>query len=112
MRLEDLEDPTPLFDLRLAEEHRGKGFGKGILLALTDWVFENNPQFARFEGQTREDNLPMRKTFVRAGWVKEAYYREGWPVAGGGAVASVAYAILRRDGETGVTTPVPWDDEP
>lgn len=112
VRLEDLEDPTPLFDLRLAEEHRGRGFGKDILLSITDWVFENNPQFARFEGQTREDNLPMRKTFVRAGWVKEAHYREGWPVAGGEAVASVAYAILRRDWETGVTTPVPWDDDP
>ena len=54
----------------------------------------------------------MRRVFVRAGWVKEAHYREGWPVEGGRPVASVGYGVLRRDWETGQTTPVPWDDEP
>ena len=54
----------------------------------------------------------MRRAFRRAGWVKEAHYREGWPVAGGQPLASVAYAILRSDVQSGTTTPVPWDDEP
>jgi RimJ/RimL family protein N-acetyltransferase len=48
---------------------------------------------------------------VRAGFVKEAHYRDGWPVAGGEPRASVGYAVLRRDHETGTTTPVPVDDE-
>lgn len=110
LRLEDLEDPTPLFDLRLAEGHRGRGYGREALRAATEHVFRTMPEVHRFEGQTREDNVAMRRVFLRAGWVKEAHYREGWPVEGGAPVASVAYAILRRDWERGETTPVPWDD--
>jgi RimJ/RimL family protein N-acetyltransferase len=108
--LEDLTDETPLFDLRLAEEHRGRGLGAVVLRALTDHVF-TTLDVHRLEGQTREDNRAMRRTFVRAGYVKEAHYREGWPVEGGTPVASVAYAVLRRDWQHGTTTPVPWDED-
>ena len=52
----------------------------------------------------------MRKTFMRAGFVKEAHYREAWPVENGPPLASVAYSILRRDWQTGRTTPVEWND--
>lgn len=110
LRLEDLTDPTPLFDLRLAEEFRGRGLAVEVLRAATDFVFTTMPNVNRFEGQTSEDNLPMRRTFLRAGWVKEAHYRQRWPVEGGPPVASVAYAILRDDWQNGTTTPVPWDD--
>lgn len=112
LRLEDLTDQAPLFDLRLDASARGRGLGVEILRLATDHVFFTMPQVRRFEGQTREDNIAMRKTFQRAGWVKEAHYREGWPVDGGEPVASVAYAILRGDWEAGTTTPVPWDDLP
>lgn len=101
---------SPLFDLRLAERHRGKGLGQQVLRAFTALVFERYPEVTRLEGQTRDDNVAMRRTFVRAGFVKEAHYREAWPVDGGGMRASIAYAILRRDWMTGTTTPVPWDD--
>ncbi|MFP3440690.1 GNAT family N-acetyltransferase, partial [Pantoea sp. SIMBA_133] len=40
VRLEDLTDPTPLFDLRVAERFRGRGLGAQILTALTRRVFE------------------------------------------------------------------------
>ena len=109
VRLEDLTDPTPLFDLRVAERFRGRGLGAQILAALTRHVFETMPAVDRFEGQTREDNIPMLRAFRRAGWVKEAHYRRGWPVEGGEPLASVAYAVLRQDWETGTTTPVPAD---
>lgn len=110
VRLEDLEDPTPMLDLRLAEEIRGRGVGAAALDAATRHVFEHFAEVTRFEGQTREDNLAMRRTFLRCGWVKEAHYRESWPVEGGAPLASVAYAILRRDWESGTTTPVPWEE--
>lgn len=110
LTLEDLEDDAPLFDLRLAEGARGRGLGVQVLQLLTAEVFDRFPEVRRFEGQTREDNVAMRKTFLRAGWVKEAHYRDGWPVEGGDPVASVAYAILRRDWESGTATPVPWED--
>lgn len=108
--LEDLQDDAPLFDLRLAQCHRGQGLGAEILKSLTTFVFTSMPLILRFEGQTREDNIGMRKTFLRAGFVKEAHYRMGWPTESGGHVASVAYAILRHDWESGTTTPVLWDD--
>jgi Acetyltransferase (GNAT) domain len=60
----DLTDDAPLFDLRLATEHRGKGYRADVLKALTAQVFTTMPAVNRFEGQTREDNIAMRKTFV------------------------------------------------
>lgn len=110
VRLEDLEDPTPLFDLRLATSWRGQGLGEQALTAITSYVFGRFGEVTRFEGQTREDNVAMRKVFERCGWLKEAHYRESWPVAGAPPVASVAYAILRRDWETGTTTTFEWND--
>jgi RimJ/RimL family protein N-acetyltransferase len=114
--LEDLEDAaeggTPLFDLRLATAERGRGLGAELLRALTAYVFTNFPGATRFEGQTREDNIAMRKSFLRAGFLKEAHYRESWPVAGEAAKASVAYAILRRDWESGTVTTFEWEDLP
>ncbi|MGO1315942.1 MAG: GNAT family N-acetyltransferase [Cellulomonadaceae bacterium] len=108
--LEDLSEDAPLFDLRLATEARGQGLGVPVLRALTDWVFTTFPAVDRFEGQTREDNTAMRKTFLRAGFLKEAHYRRGWPVQGGEPLASVAYAILRDDWRTGTTTSFVWED--
>ena len=114
--LEDLDDipggGTPLFDLRLADRYRGRALGEPILRALTTHVFETYPDLRRFEGETREDNLAMRKVFLRSGWVKEAHYREAWPVENGEPVASIAYGMLRRDWEAGTATPVPWEDLP
>ena len=110
--LQDLTDDTPLFDLRLAAGARGRGRGVAALRALTDHVFATRPQTDRFEGQTREDNLAMRRTFRRAGFLKEAHYREAWPVDGGPPVASIGYGVLRRDWLSGTSTPLVWDDEP
>ncbi|MDN5898764.1 MAG: GNAT family N-acetyltransferase [Brachybacterium sp.] len=112
LRLEDLCDDAPLFDLRLDAPFRGRDLGADALNAVTDHVFRTMSNVQRFEGQTREDNIAMRRTFVRCGWLKEAHYREGWPVDGGAPLTSVAYGILRRDWETGRTTPLVWDDLP
>ena len=103
-RLEDISDPTPMLDLRLEERFRGRGLGAPCLGAVTRHVFEEI-RADRFEGQTRHDNIAMRRTFEKCGWVKEAHYRQGWPVPGGEAADSVAYATLRRDWETGEMTP-------
>ncbi|QSB05223.1 GNAT family N-acetyltransferase [Natronoglycomyces albus] len=108
--LEDLTDDTPLFDLRLAAKFRGSGLGLEAVKAITAHVFSTMPTVNRLEGQTREDNIAMRKTFLRAGFLKEAHYRQSWPVENGAPLASVAYAILRRDWETGTTTTFAWED--
>lgn len=108
--LEDLLDGAPLFDLRLGGEHRGRGAGTAALRALCELVFTSMPDVVRFEGQTREDNTAMRRTFLRAGFLKEAHYRMAWPAAGGALVASVAYSILRQDWEGNTVTPLEWND--
>ncbi|RBM03985.1 N-acetyltransferase [Glutamicibacter soli] len=109
--LEDLQDAeSPLFDLRLAESCRGQGIGVKVLRALCDLVFESMPKTLRFEGQTREDNIAMRKTFIRSGFLKEAHYRMGWPTTDGRPMASIAYSILRDDWSSGTVTRFEWED--
>lgn len=106
LTLDDLGDPTVMVDLRLAEAHRGRGLGALALRAVADEVFAAYPETRRIEGQTRDDNLAMRATFSRAGWVKEACFREGWEPGHD----AIGYAMLRNDWESGTTTPVNWDE--
>jgi len=106
VRLHDLEDDTPMFDVRLCENARGRGIGS----ACVEWVireFFEVQDRRRIEAQTRNDNLAMRATLRRCGFVKEAHYRAADPHG----MDWVAYGLLRGDWETGTTTPVPWDDE-
>lgn len=70
-------------------------------------TFTSHPGVTRIEGQTREDNIAMRRTFARCGWVHEAHYRDGWPVEGAEPLAALAYSVLRRDWSSGTTTPLP-----
>ena len=74
-------------------------------------VFTTMPDKPRLEGQTRVDNLAMRRVFRECGWVKEAHYRKSWPDANGTWLDSVGYAILREDWAEGKVTPVNWHDE-
>lgn len=101
---------TPMFDLRLGQRHRGRRLGTAALRALTDLVFSTCPRAHRFEGVTRADNLPMRRAFLRVGFVQEAHYRQGWPQQDDTMHDAVGYAVLRQDWETGTTTPVPRDE--
>jgi RimJ/RimL family protein N-acetyltransferase len=67
------------------------------------------PGTRRIEGQTRRDNVAMRKVFVRGGYVQEAVYRQAWPAADGTIFDGIGYAMLRGDWGTGTTTPLDWD---
>lgn len=106
VRLLDLDDGTPLFDLRVRAPVRGHGVGTTAVRWLTSHVFTNYAT-NRIEGTTRQDNHAMRRTFTKAGYGKEAHYRDAWP-GPEGLHDSVGYAILRRDWETGTVTPVGW----
>ncbi|MBS3939730.1 MAG: GNAT family N-acetyltransferase [Actinobacteria bacterium] len=110
-RVEDLDDDSPTFDLRIGAEHRGQGHGSAALRELTRWVFDTH-DVERFEGTTRQDNVAMRSAFRSIGFVKEAHYRRGWPTPDGRLLDAIGYAMLRVDWETGTSTPVAWDDEP
>lgn len=110
--LERLESQCPTFDLRLVDEARGQGSGVPVLHALTDMVFQDHPDVRRFAGRTREDNIAMRKTFLRSGFLKEAHYRQDWPLEDGTLIASVTYAVLRSDWSSGSVSGFVWEDVP
>ncbi|MFH8892723.1 GNAT family N-acetyltransferase [Streptomyces sp. NPDC017949] len=112
VRLMDLADSTPLFDLRIRSAHRGCGIGVRALLWLTRYLFEEFPEVRRIEGTTRHDNRAMRRVFLRCGYVKEAHYREAWPTTDGTFHDAVGYAILRGDWMAGTVTTPEWNDEP
>ena len=108
VELYQLDDLSPMFSIRFKTKFRGKKLGKPTLDWLTGFVFRNYPDIRRIEGQTREDNIAMRKVFNKCGYVKEAYYRMASPTEEGGRVASIAYGILREDWISGASTTVPW----
>ncbi|WP_042377355.1 GNAT family N-acetyltransferase [Streptacidiphilus melanogenes] len=111
VRLTDLRDETPLFDLRIRSGYRGRGLGGQALAWLTGYLFTEFPGVRRIEGTTRQDNVAMRRAFLRSGYAKEAHYRDAWPASDGRVHDAVGYAILRRDWLSGTTTAPDWDDE-
>ncbi|MBM3273880.1 MAG: GNAT family N-acetyltransferase [Candidatus Sericytochromatia bacterium] len=108
-RLHDLSDPTPGLDIRIRTAWRGQGLGKVGLRWVTDYVFKKLPDKIRVEGNTRVDNVGMRRVFEACGYVKEAHFRRAWPGADGVNYDCTAYGILREDWEAGSITPVAWD---
>ncbi|MFC4113058.1 GNAT family N-acetyltransferase [Nonomuraea zeae] len=112
VRLQDLADDTPMFDLRIRKTWRGRGLGSRAVAWLTGHLFTELPHITRIEGTTRQDNHAMRAVFRRSGYAKEAHYRQAWPGQDGELHDSVGYAILRQDWASGKVTPPDWDDEP
>lgn len=112
VQLYDLQDEIPVFDLRIAEQWRGLGYGKIALHLLTTFIFDLPTKKIRLEGHTRQDNVPMRKTFESVGFVKEAHFRDAWYMPKEDAYYdAVTYGITREDFLEKKTTPVSWNDE-
>jgi RimJ/RimL family protein N-acetyltransferase/catechol 2,3-dioxygenase-like lactoylglutathione lyase family enzyme len=112
VRLTEISDPTPMLDIRIRTAHRGRGLGTAGLRWITAHLFSTRSDKIRIEGQTRRDNLAMRRTFRKCGYVKEAHYRRCWPGPDGVYHDSIGYGILRSDWDRGEATPPAWDDEP
>lgn len=101
----------PSLWLHVEHRHRGRGIGTEALRLVIERVFTDHPQAKRLQGRASEDHRQIRQALARCGFVKEAHFRDTWPVAAGEpGRATVVYAILRRDWESGVTTPVRFDD--
>ncbi len=105
-----LDDETPLFDIRIKREFRGKGFGKQAVDLAIEFVFNTYPNKNRFEATTRHDNIAMRKVLEKCGFVKEAHYRQSWPDKNNVKVDTVGYGILRTDWQNKSRTDVNWND--
>ncbi|MGK7379020.1 GNAT family N-acetyltransferase [Planococcus sp. 1R117A] len=112
VKIFDLQDDIPLFDLRIADPYRGKGYGPKALKMIADFVFSLPEKKIRLEGNTRHDNFAMRKAFERTGFVKEAHIRQAWfSPRENRYYDAVTYGMTREDWEAGIITPVHWDDE-
>jgi len=107
----DLDDGTPLFDLRIAAAYRGRGVGTAAVAWLIRYLFKLLPDIGRIEATTRADNVAMRAVLRASGFVKEAHYRQAWPDSQGFLHDAIGYAILRRDWISGSLTPVDWNDD-
>ncbi len=97
--LDDLADGSPLFDLRLAEAHRGRGVGRAAVTWLTDHLFETYAELHRIEATTRHDNLAMQAVFSQCQYRLEGRMVEAWSNADGTRSDTLTYAILRREWE-------------
>jgi RimJ/RimL family protein N-acetyltransferase len=95
--LYDLADGSPLFDLRIAGSHRGRGLGRGAVDWLTGYLFTTYPTLLRIEATTRGDNLAMHAVFARCGYRQEGRLLEAWTSADGTRHDTLIYAILRRE---------------
>lgn len=101
----------PSLSLHVDQRHRGRGLGTETLRLVIEKVFTEHPGARRLQGRASEDHRRIRQALARSGFVKEAHFRDTWPVPEGEpGRATVVYAILRRDWETGMTTPVRFDD--
>lgn len=69
--------PENLYLKRIAVHDAGKGRGKRVLAALTDWVFANTPTH-RFWLEVIEDNPRARHVYRSLGWVEEGVVRQAY----------------------------------
>ncbi len=95
--LDDLDVGSPLFDLRVADGHRGLGVGRQAVRWLTDHLFTTYPELHRIEATTRVDNQAMQRVFAHCSWRLEGRFVEAWTNADGTRSDALSYAILRRD---------------
>jgi RimJ/RimL family protein N-acetyltransferase len=95
--LDDLVNGSPLFDIRIATQHRGAGVGGQAVRWLTGHLFSTYPELHRIEATTRADNAAMQRALERAGWHREGQLREAWRSADGTRHDTLVYGTLRSD---------------
>ncbi len=95
--LDDVEDGSPLFDLRIAEEHRGRGLGTAAVKWLSEHLFIEFPRLHRIEATTRNDNSAMISILERSSYRLEGVLRESWKDGNGTRHDTMVYGLLRRE---------------
>ena len=95
--LDDLAVGSPLFDLRIAESHRGRGLGRRAVDWLTEYLFTTYPELYRIEATTRADNLAMQAVFAHCRYRQEGRLVEAWSNADGSRHDTLIYGFLRRE---------------
>jgi len=110
IRIYDLQDGDPLFDIRIHSKYKGMGIGTITVNWLVDYIFNNYSDKNRIEGNTRQDNYAMRCVFHKCGFVKESHHRKAWVGNDGVPYDSIGYGITKEDWQNEKTTPLNWND--
>lgn len=110
VRIYDLQDGAPLFDIMISSKYKGRGIGTIAVNWLVDYVFNNFSDKERIEANTRQDNHAMRCVFHKCGFAKEAHYRKAWVGQDGKPYDAIGYGITKEDWQSGKITPVNWND--
>lgn len=110
VRMYDLENGDPLFDIRILSKYKGNGIGTKTIKWMVDFIFSNYPDKERIEANTRQDNYAMRSVFNKCGFVKEAHHRKAWVGSDGVTYDAIGYGIIKEDWMDGKVTLVNWDD--
>ena len=95
--LDDVDDGSPMFDLRIATRHRDRGIGRFAVDWLTTHLFTTYPDLHRIEATTRADNAAMQAVFAHCGYRHEGTMVEAWKNADHSRSDCLVYAILRRE---------------
>lgn len=95
--LDDVDDGSPLFDLRIASEHRSRGLGTAAVRWLSEHLFVEYPSLHRIEATTRDDNVAMIAVLDRCGYRREGLLREAWKSQDGSRHDTLIYGLLRRE---------------
>lgn len=95
--LEDAENGSVLFDLRIAEECRRRGIGRVAVGWVVEMLFAEYVSLHRIEAATRVDNQAMRRVLELNKFVFEGRLRETWPSESGVRYDTALYGRLRSD---------------
>ncbi|MCU1398234.1 MAG: hypothetical protein JWN62_1343 [Acidimicrobiales bacterium] len=95
--VDDVDNGSPMFDVRIGTPHRGRGIGRIAVQWLTGYLFRSYPGLHRIEATTRSDNLSMQAVFAQSGYRQEGRFVEAWKSADGTRSDTLVYAILRRE---------------
>ncbi|MEM9749008.1 MAG: GNAT family N-acetyltransferase [Actinomycetota bacterium] len=98
--LDDIGEGAPMFDLRIAERHRGRGIGSSSTRWIARHVFDTYPDAHRIEATTRADNDAMRHALEAAGFEFEGTLRSSWRRDDGSWADTAIFGLLRHDGPT------------
>jgi RimJ/RimL family protein N-acetyltransferase len=109
IRAYELQDSTPVLEIRIHSNYKGKGIGTVAINWITDYIFNTFSHIDRIEGDTRQDNYGMRCVFHKCGYIKEAHHRKAWP-CDEGIFDSIGYAITKDDWANKKVTPFEWND--
>ncbi|MDF1511347.1 GNAT family protein [Robertmurraya sp. DFI.2.37] len=110
--IHDIHDTILSFDIRIGQKDRCKGYATKAIHWMMNYIFHLQHRKIRIEAYTRSDNLAMRKTLYKCGFVKEGYLRDAWENSDGSVSDSLCYAIIRKDWENKTVTPIKLEELP